>query len=62
MVVINQQSKLQVGRGEGKKKTSCLLPLSPPHERPMGIPMGRGIAKAKVLEEKYRTNLEFPEG
>jgi len=30
-----------------------------PHERLLEIPRGRGVLKAKVLEVKYETKLEF---
>ena len=30
--------------------------------RSLGIPKGRGVTKAKLLEEKYEAKLEFPWG
>ena len=34
----------------------------PPHERTLEIPRGRGVLKAKFLEEMYENKLEFPGG
>ena len=31
-----------------------------PHGRLLEIPSGRGVIKAKILEEKYEAKLEFP--
>ena len=43
----------------------CVVPEKnryPPHGRSLEIPRGRGVLKAKYLEEKYRNKLEFPGG
>ena len=32
----------------------------PPHGRSLEIPRGRGVLKAKFLEEMYENKLEFP--
>ena len=34
----------------------------PPHGRSLEIPRGRGVLKAKYLEEKYGNKLQFPRG
>ena len=34
----------------------------PTHGRSLEIPMGRGVLKAKFLEEMYENKLEFPGG
>ena len=34
--------------------------LPPPHRRSFEIPRGRGVLKAKLLQEKYEAKLEFP--
>ena len=34
----------------------------PPHRRSLEIPRGRGVLKAKFLEEMYENKLEFPGG
>ena len=36
--------------------------LPPPHRRSFEIPRGRGVLKAKLLQEKYEAKLEFPGG
>ena len=33
-----------------------------PHGQSLEIPKGRGVLKAKILEEKYEAKLEFPGG
>ena len=33
-----------------------------PYKRLLKIPRGRGISKAKLLEEKYEAKLEYPGG
>ena len=38
-----------------------ILPL-PANERSLEIPRGRGVSKAKILEEKYEAKLEFSGG
>jgi len=40
---------------------SSKYPYSP-HGRLLEIPRGRGVLKAKLLEEKYEAKLEFPGG
>ena len=39
------------------------ISITPPHpKRVNGNSKGRGLAKEKVLQEKYGTKLEYPEG
>ena len=34
----------------------------PPHGKSLEIPRGRGVLRAKLLEEMYENKLEFPGG